>query len=351
MLVLRDSINPATISLAFLLVVLLIATAFGSRPALLASVLATVALNFLFLPPFYTFTIADPQNWISLAAFVAVALTVGYLSSKAKRRAEEAERLYVELQEVFDKESEAEAVKRSEKMKSALLDAVTHDLRTPLTSIKASVTMLIEEHNDDGIHVTLDPEGRGDLLNVIDEESDRLNAFVESMVELARFESGSDVQKRSSVTPEEIVTYAVRRFGAEADRKRIRLEIEDKMPRLDVDSRAISEALYNLVENAMKYSFPDTVITVGSKINDGKIRFWVEDIGNLIPLADRENIFLKFFRSDQKGKGFGMGLSIVRAIVESHEGRVWAESGRRGNKFVIELPHNSNGRRSENTGR
>ena len=129
----------------FWLVVLFVAILWGSRPALLASVLGVVCFNFFFIPPVYTFTIADPQNWVALAVFFITALTVGQLSARARRRARQAEaqrseikRLYEDLQEAFERASEAEALKRSERLKSALLDAVTHDIRTPLTSIKVA---------------------------------------------------------------------------------------------------------------------------------------------------------------------------------------------------------------------
>jgi len=92
--VLRNQINPTTVSLIFLLFILFLATAFGSKPALFASFLAMICFNFFFLPPIGTFTIADPQNWIALIAFLVVGITAGQLSAKAKRRAEEAEKLY-----------------------------------------------------------------------------------------------------------------------------------------------------------------------------------------------------------------------------------------------------------------
>ena len=111
-----------------------------------------LCFNFFFIPPFHTFTIEDPQNWVALAAFLVTAITAGELSARAKRRAEEAEigrrenkRLYEELHDAFERVSHAEALRQSEKLKSALLDAVTHDLRTPLTSIKASATLLLED--------------------------------------------------------------------------------------------------------------------------------------------------------------------------------------------------------------
>jgi K+-sensing histidine kinase KdpD len=142
---LRSQINSTTVGFVFLLAVLFVAIFWGSKPALLASVLGMLCFNFFFLPPFHTFTIADPQNWIALMAFFITALAVGQLSARAKQRASEAEAGYEEMREAFDRASEAEALKRSERLKSALLDAVTHDIRTPLTSIKASATLLLED--------------------------------------------------------------------------------------------------------------------------------------------------------------------------------------------------------------
>ena len=116
---LGQPINPTTVALAFLLIVLFVATAWGSRPAILASVLAMLCFNFFFLPPIGTLTIADPDNWIALFAFLVTAVTAGQLSARVKRRAEEAEhsrreveRLYQELQQSFERASETEALRR-----------------------------------------------------------------------------------------------------------------------------------------------------------------------------------------------------------------------------------------------
>ncbi len=155
-----------TAALALLLVVLFIATAWGSSPALAAAVLASLGYNFFFLPPVGTLTIAEPQNWIAFFAFAITALTAGQLSARARRRAEEAEqaraeseRLYHELQLAFERASEAEALRKSEQLKTALLDAVTHDLRSPLTSIKMSVTALLGDQLPRSIR--REPRGHG----------------------------------------------------------------------------------------------------------------------------------------------------------------------------------------------
>jgi two-component system sensor histidine kinase KdpD len=271
-----------------------------------------------------------------------VALTVGQLSATAHRRRAEAERLYKELETAFDAASEAEALRRSEKLKTSLLDAVTHDFRTPLTSIKAAVTMLIQNNQLPKEERNLDQHSRGELLQVVDEESDRLNTFVESMVELARFQSGDKGLNRASVAPEEIVIKAARRARSLPDHK-LRSEIEPDLPVVSVDSRAIVEALYNLVENAAKYSPAGTPIRIAARRVDDDVRFSIEDDGPGIPESERELVFERFYRGDKSGGGLGMGLAIVRGIIEAHGGKIWIESGRKGARFVFDLPARANG--------
>src|SRR5687767_10993746 len=211
---LQPQINPITVSLFLLLFILFTATFFGSKPAILASFLAMFSLNFFFLPPVGKLTVYDPENWVALIAFLTVSLTAGQLSAKAKKRAEEAERLYGELQIAFKKASEAEALRQSEKLKSALLDAVTHDLRTPLTSIKASITTLLDEvrgRTDGNPMVALDEESKLEMMEVIDEESDRLNRFIGGLIELARIEAGEMHLRRRWGTVDEITSAALQR--------------------------------------------------------------------------------------------------------------------------------------------
>lgn len=346
-----DQANPTTVGLIYLLFIVLVATAYESWAALTASVLSTLSFNFFFLPPYHTLNIAEPQNLISLFVFLAVAVTVGQLSAKANRRAAEAERLYAELEDAFEKASEAEAVERSEKLKSALLDAVTHDLRTPLTSIKASVTMLLDEYQQGPVGTTLDSNERGDLLAVINEETDRLNTFIESMVELARIEAGEAQWHRRAVTAEEIVVKAAQRAKAVRLTHKLRSQIEPGLPLISVDPRAVVEALYNLLDNAAKYSPPDTNILIGASKAGAAVRFTVEDEGPGVPESARETVFERFYRNNGASSGLGMGLAIVRGIIEAHGGRIWVETGDKGARFVFELPLNLNGRKHEDPGR
>ncbi len=351
-------INSTTVALFFLLVVLFVALFWGSRPALLASVLAMFSFNFFFLPPLYTLSIAHPQNWVALTAFFTTALAVGQLSARAKRRAEEAEaakreieRLYSELRDAFERASHAEALRQSEKLKSALLDAVTHDLRTPLTSIKASITTLLDETRtpaSGGSTVTLDSESRQEMMEVIDEETERLNRFIGGLIELARIEAGELQLRRRWGGVDEIISLTLSRAEPLTRGHEVKVEIEKDLPVVRVDERAVSEVLYTLVNNAVKYSPAGTAIQIVAQRTDGdSITMSVADEGDGIPVQLRERVFEKFFRAERDGdvrnqqpSGTGMGLAIAKGIVEAHGGRVWVESGSagRGTRVVFTLP-------------
>jgi two-component system sensor histidine kinase KdpD len=353
-----DRINSTTVALALLLVVIFVATAWGSRPAVAASLLGVLCFNFFYLPPVGRLTVDDPDNWIALAAFLVTAVTVGQLSARARRRAEEAEagrreieRLYRELQEAFEQASQAKALKQSERLKTALLDAVTHDLRTPLTSIKASVTTLLDElrpgTQTEG-PVALDAEGRQEMLEVIDEEADRLNRFIEGMMELARIEAGELRLRRRWGSIEEIVVAALERAAPLTRGHRVETFIEDELPSVRVDARAVAEVVYALVDNASKYSAAGRRIRVAARHDgDEAVRLTVEDEGPGVPAHLRARVFDKFFRAMRDGDsttvkppGTGMGLAIAQGIVEAHGGRIWIEGGAggRGSRVVVVLP-------------
>ena len=353
----RTEINSTTVALGFLLVVLFAATLWGSRPAIVASIAGLICFNFFFLPPVRTFSIAEPDNWIALAAFLITALTVGQLSARARRRADEAEsgrreieRLYRELRDAFERASHAEALRQSEKLKSALLDAVTHDIRTPLTSIKASVTTLLDEAHtkEDLERSSLDDEARQEMLEIINEESDRLNRFIEGLVELARIEAGEMHLRRRWGAVDEIVATTLTRAEPLARNHRIEVQIETDLPVVRVDPQAVSEVVYTLVDNATKYSPPETLIRVkASRAASRMIKISVEDEGQGVPVDLRERVFDKFFRATRDGdllgkqtQGTGLGLAIAKGIVEAHGGRIWIEDGSKavGTKFVFTLP-------------
>jgi two-component system sensor histidine kinase KdpD len=305
------------------------------------------------------FTIADPQNWVALTAFSITAVIVGQLSARARRRAEEAERaraeierLYRELQSAFEKASQAEALRRSEQLKSALLDAVTHDLRTPLTSIKASISTLMSgegETSEDPVQLTATE--KSELLTVIDEESDRLNKLIEGLVGLARLEAGEISLHPNWGTLDDMIADALARGRTELKRHHVEVRLPDDLPLIRVDSRAVAEVVFSLLENAAKYSPAGTLITItGERSREDEVMVTVADEGPGVPPELRERIFSRFFRAQTEdsargaGKGLGMGLAIARGIVEAHGGKIWIEPGsaNHGSQFRFTVPIGDN---------
>ena len=341
---LGDHVNATTVSLALLLNVLFIATRWGSVPALTASFIAMLSFNFFFLPPFRAFTIAATDNWIALFAFLITAVTAGHLSARAKKRAEEAEsgkreigRLYAELREAFERASHAEALRQSEKLKSALLDAVTHDLRTPLTSIKASITTLLDEQRGEP-PLPLDQESRIEMMEVIDEESDRLNRFINGLIELARIEAGELQLQRRWGAVDEIISTALTRAESITRQHSVEVDVEKDIPGVRVDERAVSEVVYTLVDNAAKYSTPGSRIRISAhRVDNELVEMSVEDEGRGVPPDLRERVFDKFYRATRDGdvsnrepSGTGIGLAIAKGIIEAHSGKIRIESAKNG---------------------
>lgn len=344
----REYLNPTEVALTLLLVVLFASTLFGSTSGLVASGLGILCFNFFFLPPYNTFNITGPENWLAFGTFVITALIAGQLSGYARRRADESEarqreieRLYDELRGAFEQASQAEALRRSEKLKSALLDAVTHDLRTPLTSIKASVTTLLEDAGE----TMLDDESRSEFLEIIDEETDRLNEFIEGMVGIAKIEAGAlNLAKRRSPV-DEIVANAAQRAEKLVGERKLEIGMPAEPPHVYADAASVAEVLFTLIDNAAKYSREDTTIRISVDRYGGSVEIAVDDQGRGIPREMRGKIFDKFVRLGEQdihrtGSGLGLGLAIAKGIVESQGGTIAVGDGAEGfaTRFAVRLP-------------
>lgn len=330
-----------------LLAVLLIARELGVGPALVASVCAALAFSFYFLPPSGLF-IEDPNDWVAFGAFTMTAIIVGELSARAERRQQELEegkreieQLYQQLGAAFDRASEAEAARRNEQLKSALLDALTHNLRTPLTAIKASVTAMLSSTELDPS--PLSQASRRELLHVIDEESDRLNRFIEGLT-VADRPDVSQPHTLHAESVETIVSDAVARASTVARRHRVVVHVVPDLPAVAVDRSAIGEALYTLLDNASKYSPLNTAITITAvREDDAHVRLSVEDEGPGIPPELREQVFQKFFRIpgresvDPRRSGIGLGLPIARRLVESQAGEIDIDTARNGRGTCVSI--------------
>lgn len=330
-----------------LLAVLLIARELGTGPALFASVCAALAFSFYFLPPSGLF-IEDPNDWVAFGTFTTTAIIVGELAARAERRQQELEegkreieQLYQQLEAAFERASEAEAARRNEQLKSALLEALTHNLRTPLTAIKASVTAMLSSKEQDPS--ALSQASRKELLHVIDEETDRLNRFIEGLTVVDRAEPAQPNTMKAE-SAEQIIKDAVGRAETVARRHRVTVSIDAGLPLLAVDRSAIGEALYTLIDNASKYAPVNTTIRVAAiRAADEHVCLIVEDEGPGIPPELREQVFQKFFRIpgresvDPRRSGIGLGLPIAKRLVESQAGEIAIETPASGRGTGIRL--------------
>jgi two-component system sensor histidine kinase KdpD len=333
-----------------LLDVVVVARFLGFGPTLTAAALGAASYDYVFLPP-VGFAIEKPEDWVGFFTFAITAVIAGELASRAERRAAEAqagreenERLYRELQAAFERASDAEAVRRNEALKAALLDALTHNLRTPLTGIKAAVTALIGSGT--GGERELPLEGRLELLQVIDEESDRLNRFIEGLSTAERTEPSQPAHLRG-VPLDAILRAALSRAETLTRDHRVTTNMPAALPEVSVDAPAMTEVIYILLDNASKYAPVGSTIAIRVALESPReVRVTVSDEGPGIPTALRERVFEKFFRvplrepHDSRRGGVGLGLPIARRLVEAQGGRIWIETGvtGRGSSAIVVLP-------------
>jgi two-component system, OmpR family, sensor histidine kinase KdpD len=252
---------------------------------------------------------------------------MGSLIATAIERANAVERL-----------TRTEASRESERLRSALLDSVTHEFRTPLTSIKASVTTLLSE-------AKLDEEQQRDLLSVINEESDRLNRVIGEAVEMARLDAEEVQLELQPHQIREAIDAALTESRHALAGHPVEVRLPDALPPAIMDAGRIKKVLQHLLENAAKYSLAGSPIFVSAEVKNGRLVTSVADRGTGIDDLERSMIFEKFYRGQSQRyrvQGTGMGLAIVKAIVEAHNGHIEVTSQLdHGSVFSFALPINS----------
>jgi two-component system sensor histidine kinase KdpD len=340
--VIGPTVNGATAAQILLLVVLAEARFCGVLPAVVGSLLAVGGFLRYFVTP-VGFAFGDPNDIAALVAFVVMAIVGGELALRAERRAQEIELLYGELQAVFDRESEAETGRRVERIKAALLDAMAHNLRTPLTAIKAAVTAIL---NDGQSAALLTRDEQLELLNVIDEETDRLNRFIGGLVERTEIER-RETALVGSASVSDVLRAALGRAETLTRDHRIELRVDDNLPRVRIDDRSLIEVLYILLDNASKYAEPGTAIRVSATSESTAfVALTVSDEGRGIPVHLRERVFERFFRipgresHDPRRTGGGVGLALAKQLVEEYGGHIGIISppSEKGTAVTVRLP-------------
>ena len=225
----------------------------------------------------------------------------------------------------------------TERLRSALLSSLSHDLRTPLVSILGAATSLIDYQS------VLGPDDRRTLAETIRDEAERLNRFVQNLLDMTKLGSGALRPNFDWADIHDIIGRAISRAERLLRSREIVLDIDPKLPLLQVDPVLMEQVFFNLIDNASKFAPADSAITVWARQHDGAVLIEVCDQGVGIPEADRERVFDMFYRvraTDTKTAGTGLGLAICRGIVEAHGGTIKAEPGMHGvgTCIIIRLP-------------
>jgi two-component system sensor histidine kinase KdpD len=232
--------------------------------------------------------------------------------------------------------TEAEILRRTDELKTALLNAVSHDLRTPLASIIASAGSL---RQDD---VSWSDDDRRDFATAIEEEAQRLNRIVGNLLDLSRIEAGTLRPEKGWYDFSALVEDVFGRMGSLAENHRLTSDIPDDLPPVPLDYVQVDEVLSNLLENAIKYTPAGSEITVSAGADDGQLVVAVEDNGPGIPAESLERLFDRFYRVEANGRrprGTGLGLSVAKGLVEAHGGSISAENRPTGGaRFTFTLP-------------
>jgi two-component system sensor histidine kinase KdpD len=472
-------LGTINISMLFLLPVLLSAARWGRFPALITAAMGVIAFDLFFVPPFFSFTVADIRYLISFAIFILVALITGTLSDRLKnqvnysrQRENRVSALYAlskeiaavdkldvvlesiagnvagtleaqvvlllpnedaklilqkdsgsnnflneselavatwafekgqkagkgtetlgaaaalylplsteqgtqgvlgicfhEIEAQFDPERirlleafvrlaamaisriklaeqarQAHTLVESERLRTALFNSLSHDLRTPLSSIIGAVTGLLEDRN-----FVYSPEARHDLLQIILHGAERMNRFVSNLLDMARLESGMLKLKKDWCDLQDIIGVAVNRLGDLLTHRPLDIKIQPNLPLVQADYILIEQVLINLLDNALKYSKQGSKIVVTTKRTGKQLETTVANQGEGIPDTDLSKVFDKFYRlnSPLQVSGTGLGLAICKGIIEAHGGEIWAKNNKSGGvtiTFTLPLSSESMGR-------
>jgi two-component system sensor histidine kinase KdpD len=320
--------HVATIQLIYVLGVLLVAVLAGTGPAFLAALLSFLYASYFVVEPRYTFSMADPEQAIRLVAFLTVALLAGELAARARRQAARAEQLAREV-------AAAQALVESDRLKSAILSSVSHDLRTPLTTIQGAVDELT------ATDVDWSPQHRQQLLGTIKEQTGRLHYLVNNLLDLSRIRAGAVQPRIDWYALEEVILHTLDTQQPLLARHPVTLDLPPAMPLIPLDFVLTGQVLANLLHNAVTYAPPDTPIILRAMLTDDAVLVAVADRGPGIPAAERQHIFEPFARlaAVTDTPGSGVGLAICHGFITAQGGHIWVEENPGGGAcFCFTLP-------------
>ena len=318
----RRHLAPADLVMLYLLAIAVAAARLGRGPSLLASALSVLAYDLFLVPPFYTLKVEDERHLLTFAMMFLVGLATSHLTQRIRREAE------------LTRAAELRA--RTEEVRSSLLSAVSHDLRTPLGAITGAASTLR------GAGDTLDGTQRADLVDAICVEAARLDRLVRNLLDMTRLDSGTLQIARDWVPLDEIVASALGRLDDQLSGRAVRADIPDELPLVSVDPVLLEQLFVNLLDNVVRHTPAAAAVTITARHDGdtGVVQVDVADEGPGLPPGDEQRVFQKFFRGKGAGRGgAGLGLAICRAIATVHRGTLQAHNRPTGGaSFRLSLP-------------
>jgi two-component system, OmpR family, sensor histidine kinase KdpD len=304
---LRDNLSLAGIVLLYLVPVLLTAASGGLLPALGAAVAADLLVNWFFVPPYHTLAVETRDNLVALVVYLLVAAAAGLaVDLAAAARARQAQRIATEA-------ARADELAQIDRLRSALLGAVGHDLRTPLAGIKIAVSSLRQPD------VEFSAGDRAELLATLEQSTDRLATVVDNLLAVSRLQAGVLSVEIGPTAVDAVAAAAV--LGTETDSVTVTLDIPDHLPLALADAGLLERVVANLVANAVTASPAGGTVLVAGDAEAERVRLAVVDHGPGIPAAARDAAFSPFQRlDDHTGGGLGLGLAIARGFTEAQGG-------------------------------
>jgi two-component system sensor histidine kinase KdpD len=239
---------------------------------------------------------------------------------------------------------QAQILQATERLERSLLNSISHDLRTPLSSIMGALSSLRDEKN------SLDTESRRELIDLAWEEAGRMNRFVSNLLDMTRLEAGALKIKKEPYDVQDLLGSCLASLEPRLKGKKVKIDLPSDLPLVPMDSVLMAQVLGNVLDNALKYSPPGGMIEIAARIREKRVEIEVADQGPGIPEEYLTQVFNKFSRITREDgtSGIGLGLTISKGIVEAHEGKIWAENRPGGgSKIVFTLPLTTSGTESK----
>lgn len=299
--------DVVNVAMVYLLAVVVVAYAFTRGPAVLTALLSVAAFDVLFIPPRGTFSVNDLQYILTFAIMLLVGLLVAGLMDRIRQQGAA--------------RADLEIASETERIRSALLASISHDLRTPLAVMEGASSALVDsgarmsEHERDALARSLLAQARS------------MSERVANVLQMARLETGAIRLEVDWVDLSEIVGVLLRRLEDRLSAHHMLLDLPADLPLVRANAGLIEQALGNLIENAALHTPAGTVVRLRARRENETLMVSVEDFGPGLPPGDTEQLFAKFSRGGDSaaGTGMGLGLAICRAIIRLHGGKVWAE--------------------------